>query len=137
MNRNRLEPLGVPNAGYEFADSSLETQPRSEPTAVDRRLLTSLRSRFDESRLRIVLWDEPDTKPAAGQAIVKICDRSALWQLLLNPGLHFGDLYSAGRVKVIGDLLIVLDEAYRFLSKVETRLRWLGDRKSTRLNSSH
>jgi cyclopropane-fatty-acyl-phospholipid synthase len=129
MNRSRLEPLGVPNAGYEFDDSSLDTQPRSAPTAVDRRLVTSLRGRFDESRIRIVLWDEPDAKPSAGQAIVKIGDRSALWQLLLNPGLHFGDLYSAGRIKVFGDLLIVLDEAYRFLAKIETRLRWLGRKR--------
>jgi cyclopropane-fatty-acyl-phospholipid synthase len=126
MNINRLEPLGVPNAGYEFDDSSLETQPRSLPTALDRKLLRLLAGRLDESRVRIALWDEPDTKPAANQAIVKICDRTALWQLLLNPGLHFGDLYSAGRIRVNGDLLIVVDEAYRFLAKVETRWRLLG-----------
>jgi cyclopropane-fatty-acyl-phospholipid synthase len=126
MNRNRLEPLGVPNAGYEFDDSSLETQPRSVPTALDRKLLRLLASRLDESRVGVALWDEPDTKPAANQAIVKIGDRTALWQLLLNPGLHFGDLYSAGRIRVNGDLLLVVDEAYRFLAKVETRLRGLG-----------
>ena len=126
MNRNRLEPLGVPHAGYRFDDSSLESQPRSEPSALDRRMLRPLQNRLDESRVRIALWDEPDTKPAANQAILRICDRSALWHLLLNPGLHFGDLYSAGRIKVNGDLLLVLDEAYRFLAKVETRLRWLG-----------
>jgi cyclopropane-fatty-acyl-phospholipid synthase len=125
MNRNRLEPLGVPHAGYRFDDASLETQP-SHPAALDRWLLKPLQNRVDEARLRIVLWDEPNTKPAANQAIVKICDRAALRRLLMNPGLHFGDLYSAGRIEVHGDLLLVLDEAYRFLAKVESRIRWLG-----------
>ena len=128
MNRNRLEPLGVPNGGYQFDASTLET-PRSEPTALDRRLASSLRSRLDGSRVQIALWDEPEAKLAASQAIVRIGDRSALWQLLLNPALHFGDLYSSGRIKITGDLQIVVDEAYRYLAKVETRLRWLGRKR--------
>jgi cyclopropane-fatty-acyl-phospholipid synthase len=126
MNRNRLEPLGVPNADYAFDDSDAQAGQRSEPTAFDRWLLSLLRSRLEETRVKVVLWDEPETKPAGNQAIVRICDRGALWQVLFNPGSHFGDLYSAGRIKVNGDILLVVDEAYRYLAKVETPSRRLG-----------
>src|SRR5690606_28250523 len=43
-----------------------------------------------------------------------IGDRAALWQLVVNPDLHFGDLYSAGRIEVRGSLLGFLEEAYRY-----------------------
>ncbi len=35
---------------------------------------------------------------------VRFRDRGALWRLLRNPRLHFGDLYSAGRLEVEGAL---------------------------------
>jgi len=64
-----------------------------------------------------VLWDVPPEKaqPAEGRVTVRIGDRRALFQVLVNPELHFGDLYSAGRIQVNGDLLTLLDAAYRYL----------------------
>src|SRR5690606_40988916 len=50
-------------------------------------------------------------------AHLKILDRKALWQLIVNPDLHFGDLYSAGRLQVRGDLLTLLLEAYRYTAE--------------------
>jgi cyclopropane-fatty-acyl-phospholipid synthase len=125
MNKNRLEPLGVPNAEYSFGDS-YEPPSRSEPNALDRWLLAQLRSRLGESRVHMALWDELESKPAEKSATVRFCDRAALWQVLLNPGLHFGDLYSAGRVKIGGDILAVVDEAYRYLAENESQARWLA-----------
>jgi len=37
--------------------------------------------------------------------------------LVVNPDLHFGDLYSAGRIEVRGDLLTLLEEAYRYTTE--------------------
>jgi cyclopropane-fatty-acyl-phospholipid synthase len=37
--------------------------------------------------------------------------------LAIHPDLHFGDLYSAGRIEVRGNLLTLLEEAYRFTEK--------------------
>lgn len=125
MNKNRLEPLGVPNAEYSFGDS-FEPPSRSEPNALDRWLLAQLRSRLGESRVQMLLWDEPESKSADKSATVRFCDRAALWQVLLNPALHFGDLYSAGRVNIGGDILAVVDEAYRYLADNESQARWLG-----------
>jgi cyclopropane-fatty-acyl-phospholipid synthase len=125
MNKNRLEPLGVPNAEYSFGDS-YEPPSRSEPNALDRWLLAQLRSRLGESRVHMALWDELESKPAEKSATVRFCDRAALWQVLLNPALHFGDLYSAGRVNIGGDILAVVDEAYRYLAENESQARWLA-----------
>ena len=122
MNRNRMDPLGVPNVDYDF-DDSREPANRSEPNALDRWLVGQLRSRLGESRIALALWDEAETRYQDKAATVRFGDRSALWQVLMNPGLHFGDLYSAGRLKITGDILAVLDEAYRYLEVNESASR--------------
>jgi cyclopropane-fatty-acyl-phospholipid synthase len=45
----------------------------------------------------------------------RIRDRAALWQVIRNPALEFGDLYSAGRIEVQGDLVTVLERTYAAL----------------------
>jgi cyclopropane-fatty-acyl-phospholipid synthase len=126
MNRNRLEPLGVPGSGYDYDDQGAAKDRKGEPTAVDRGLLRALTKDLDESRVRVILWDEP--KPQAGGDVVtvQIMDRRALWQLVRYPNLHFGDLYSTGRIVVHGDLLTLLDEAYRYLYEKQKAAKWLS-----------
>ncbi|MDX1562400.1 MAG: cyclopropane-fatty-acyl-phospholipid synthase family protein, partial [Gammaproteobacteria bacterium] len=63
------------------------------------------------------------------KATVRFGDRGALWQTLINPGLHFGDLYSAGRIVIHGDLMLVLDEAYRYLDMQKPKNRLLESAK--------
>jgi len=116
MNRSRLEPLGVPTSGYP-ADSAPERAALGVPTAADRWIVRQLTSRLGDAPIDVVLWDVPPEKaqPAEGRVTVRIGDRRALFQVLVNPELHFGDLYSAGRIQVNGDLLTLLDAAYRYL----------------------
>jgi cyclopropane-fatty-acyl-phospholipid synthase len=114
MNRSRLEPLGVPESDYRFESEAS----RQEPSSLDRWLLQQIVLRLGaESPVRVGLWDEPDVAPRDGAVRVRILDRKALWQLIVNPELHFGDLYSAGRIDVRGDLLTLLLEAYRYTEK--------------------
>jgi cyclopropane-fatty-acyl-phospholipid synthase len=117
MNRSRLEPLGVPESevGFDEAEAS-----RHEPTGLDRWLVRQITSRLGTSPVRIELWDEPDVAPREGTVRMRILDRKALWQLVVNPNLHFGDLYSAGRIQVRGDLLTLLLEAYRYTTENTT-----------------
>jgi cyclopropane-fatty-acyl-phospholipid synthase len=116
MNKNRLEPLGVPHSDYDLGDELERQTPRSEPRGIDRWLVGQLRARLGESKVAVALWDEPNDKKAA--ATVRFNDRGALWKTLLNPALHFGDLYSAGRISIHGDLLTVIGEAYAYLDKI-------------------
>jgi cyclopropane-fatty-acyl-phospholipid synthase len=114
MNRSRLEPLGVPESDYEFGDSEAA---RHEPSALDRWLVKQITTKLGPSPVRIMLWDEADVPPREGGVHLRVLDRKALWQLIVNPDLHFGDLYSAGRVQVRGDLLTLMLEAYRYTTE--------------------
>ena len=117
MNRSRLEPLGVPGTEYDIEEAAS----RHGPSALDRWLLKQIVTRLGpESAVRATLWDTPVVAPRDGTVSVRILDRKALWQIVVNPALHFGDLYSAGRVQVRGDLLTLLLEAYRFTDKHST-----------------
>jgi cyclopropane-fatty-acyl-phospholipid synthase len=127
MNKNRLEPLGVPSGDYDFGSEFEQQARRTEPGRLDRWLIRKLRLRLGDSRVAISLWDEPVDKTA--EAIVVFNDRGALWQTLVNPALHFGDLYSAGRISIHGELLVVLDEAYRYLEPLKGKHRWLASAK--------
>jgi cyclopropane-fatty-acyl-phospholipid synthase len=57
---------------------------------------------------------------------MRILDPQALLQLVVNPELHFGDLYSAGRLEVQGSLRTLLTEAYRYTSDKTAWGKWLA-----------
>ena len=110
MNRGRLEPLGVPGSDLELSDKAAP----GTPSALDRWVLKTAVSQLGpNSPVKAALWDEPDVTPRDGTVRVRILDRKALWMLAVNPDLHFGDLYSAGRVEVRGSLQLLLEEIYR------------------------
>ncbi|HEY5665073.1 MAG TPA: cyclopropane-fatty-acyl-phospholipid synthase family protein [Gammaproteobacteria bacterium] len=115
MNKNPVEPLGVPHSHYQFGSEFEQQARRKEPGPFDRWLIRQLRLRLGESRVALALWDEPDSKEA--EATVRFLDRGALMRTLTNPALHFGDMYSAGRISVQGDVLTVLGAAYTYLER--------------------
>jgi cyclopropane-fatty-acyl-phospholipid synthase len=65
--------------------------------------------------IAIVLWDgtEITTSQQAVLGRLLIHDRRALRKLAINPDLELGELYSAGRIDVDGDLAQILEVAYR------------------------
>jgi cyclopropane-fatty-acyl-phospholipid synthase len=126
MNRSRLEPLGVPGSQYDFDERAAKRSSKSGPSSLDRWILSKLTKYLDATRVRAVLWDEPSGVMQDGITTVRIGDRRALYQLLRYPELHFGDLYSAGRIEVNGELVVVLEEAYRFLSDNKSLSQWIG-----------
>ena len=113
MDRSRIEPLGVPDGGYGYA----EPESRGQPNALDRWLLRTIKTKLGESPVKVTLWDEPDITPRDSTVRMRILDRKALWMLVVHPDLHFGDLYSAGRLEVRGNLLTLLEEAYRYTTE--------------------
>lgn len=56
--------------------------------------------------VRFILWDGAQVPASARQDAIPLLirDRRTLWQLLVNPELHFGDAYSRGTLEVDGDL---------------------------------
>jgi cyclopropane-fatty-acyl-phospholipid synthase len=88
-----------------------------------------------EPALRVVLWDKeeivpPDSNPAVGMVIL---DRATLWRLLINPLLHFGDDYSAGRIEIEGGLVAFMETVYRAMAST-SRYRRISDPAAYRRN---
>ena len=111
MDRTRTEPLGVPGTDYHGLAGT--DQDRSGPKGLDRWLVSQIVKRLGNSSIRVALWDEPDVAPRDGTVVVRIHDRKALFQLVSHPDLHFGDLYSSGRIDVRGNLRQLLEQAYQ------------------------
>lgn len=126
MNSSRIDPLGVSGKSCSTGSSSGAGSFIGDPTQMDRWLLGQLTSGLDDSKVRMVLWDEP-VRANRNMLPVTVCigDRGGLFQMLRDPALYFGDLYSSGRITLDGDLLVLLDEAYRFLDKLPKTSRWL------------
>ncbi|MGE5241261.1 MAG: class I SAM-dependent methyltransferase [Bacteroidota bacterium] len=130
--KNKTVPLNIPvlaNGGY--GDDVAETPPRV--SALHRWLARKLLGLLGDPPFTFVLWNGEEISSSAASRIarVHIHDNEALQQLLLNPALHFGDLYSVGRIDVDGDLVRFLESAYRAsasatkfhkLKKVQTHL---------------
>ena len=141
MERTRTEPLGVPGTDYQAIPDI--TADRDSPKGIDRWLVGQIVKRLDDSSIRVELWDEPDIAPRDGTVVVRIHDRKALFQLVTNTELHFGDLYSSGRIEVRGNLQQLLEDAYRLgaehpILKVLGRGRSIApDRAASKRNIHH
>ena len=98
-----------------------ERTPRSDRVyALDRWLAGKFLRGMGNPALRITLWNG-ESVSAAGttpQLGLIIRDRGALWRLLTNPLLHFGDDYSAGRIEIEGGLVAVIETVYRAMEQM-------------------
>jgi cyclopropane-fatty-acyl-phospholipid synthase len=82
--------------------------------ALDRWLLRTMMAALPGAGYEVVLWDGSIAGENTGLR-VHIRDRAALWQVIRDPSLHFGDLYSVGRIEVEGDLVTFLERTYAAL----------------------
>ncbi len=113
MKKNRATPLRIPlMAGGYAADLTVEP---GRVLAADRWLARRLLIAVGRPPLSLVLWNGEEiyaapTRPAL-RAVLR--DRGAFYKVLANRGLHFGDLYSVGRIEVEGNLVEFLKTVYR------------------------
>ena len=84
--------------------SHTTTKSTLRATAFDQWMVRKMLNAIGDPAISIVLWDgtELTTSPAP-TSVLTIHDRQALLSLLLDPEYYFGDLYSSGRVEVLGD----------------------------------
>jgi cyclopropane-fatty-acyl-phospholipid synthase len=110
MRKDKAATLDLPNAD-ERVSAGAATAPVS---GMDRWLTRKVLESIGSPPLAFVLWngEEIHVGPRAPVTRVRINDRAAFYQLLPNPGLQFGDLYSLGRIDVDGDLIQALEVAY-------------------------
>lgn len=118
MKKDKAVTLGISADASGPAASTKLSSTRSTTTRVnniDRWMMRRLYALFDDPPFHLVLWNGEEIVAGETAPVAKVAvrDRRALYQLLSSPNLYFGDLYSAGRIEVEGDLLTFLEAAYR------------------------
>jgi cyclopropane-fatty-acyl-phospholipid synthase len=108
MKRSRSRPLGVPDAG------PLEPDVRGEAPefarAIARKLLGGLVARAGRPPVEFVLASGEVLYAPQGRSVGRVVFRNlgAVWGVVRQPELGFGDAFAAGRVQIDGDLVEVL-----------------------------
>ncbi|MDO6822454.1 cyclopropane-fatty-acyl-phospholipid synthase family protein [Marinobacter sp. 1_MG-2023] len=98
------------------------------PHSYERWLVAKLMRMAGSPPIRFRLWNddviEPHGQPA--RFTVHLADPKALYTLVTNPNLAFGDLYSAGRLSIEGDLPDLMEALYRAIHQARQKWpRWL------------
>ncbi len=106
MKDSKTAPLTLPSGVPEVANGPV--------LALERFLARQILAFIGNAPVTLVLWngEEISGRDAGRVGRIIIRDRGALWKLCLNPDLHFGDLYSLGRVEVEGDFAHMLEVVY-------------------------
>ena len=108
----------------------------SEVTRLDRWLVMKMVDVVGNPPVRISLWDGIEVTPYCENpvAVMVYCDRGALFKTILDPELHWGDLYCAGRVIFEGDMARFMQAIYFGISGkgkpgwLRKLVLWLGHR---------
>lgn len=118
VQQSRLTSLNIPTLTGGRPGIGFSPAP-SRVSVLDRWMARKLIDLLGNPALTFVLWNGEtiplSDKPAVAR--IHLRDSEVLQKLLVNPALHFGDLYSAGRVEVEGDLVDFLIMVYRAVAQ--------------------
>jgi cyclopropane-fatty-acyl-phospholipid synthase len=113
----------------------------SRVTRFDRWLARTMLDAVGNPECTLRLWDGKAVTPPVDDpvAVIQYGSRLAMWKTLLNPELHWGDIYCNGQLEFDGDLAGFLEIVYSNLRcKGKDRggllrrfIMWLGHRRIT------
>ncbi|GGE52654.1 cyclopropane-fatty-acyl-phospholipid synthase [Streptosporangium jomthongense] len=98
------------------------------PHTHERWLVAKLMRMAGSPPVRFRLWNDDVIEPVEKHArfTLHLSDPKALYALVTNPNLAFGDLYSAGRLDIEGDLPELMETLYRAIHRARQKWpRWL------------
>ncbi|WP_166263391.1 SAM-dependent methyltransferase [Marinobacter caseinilyticus] len=98
------------------------------PHSYERWLIAKLLRMTGNPPLRFQLWNGEIIEPDGATATftILLSDPKALYQLVSNPNMAFGDLYSSGRLEVDGDLPNLMTTLYRSIQQAKQSWpKWL------------
>jgi len=83
-------------------------------TALDHWLIKQILHMIGHPQFTLILWDGQAVYGGDKQnvPIVTLCDRGVMLRLIVDPELHFGDMYSSGRIRFEGDLSSFLIDVF-------------------------
>jgi len=134
MRRARTAHLSIPRvaSGRVELDTETTIPQTGRVSRLTRNLSRQLLEVMGKPPFAIVLWDGSRVTASSGESthVIRFRDRGALFRLLLNPEMNFGDLYSAGRIEVEGDFVRFLELTYLGFERSPQLARWkkLNDR---------
>lgn len=99
-----------------------------EPHSYERWLIHKLMRMAGSPPIRFRLWNGDVIEPEVQDArfTLHLTDHKALYSLVANPNLAFGDLYAAGRLEIDGDLPDLMESLYRSVHAARQKWpRWL------------
>ncbi len=99
---------------------------------IERWLVSKLLQKLGNPSVAVRYWDGSLHDDRRDSIMVTLRDRGALWRLLLNPFLNFGDDYSTGRIEVEGGVVNFLEAIYQSQLK-SPDVHWQDDGLFTRL----
>ncbi len=105
-----------------------EAQANRKPYSHERWLISKLLHMTGSPPVRFQLWNGEFVEPEGTDAefTIRLNDHKALLTLVTNPNLAFGDLYSAGRLQVDGDLTDLMEALYHNINKARQQWpKWL------------
>ena len=106
-------------------------------TRFDRWLARTMLAVVGNPECILRLWDRVDVNPPAQNpvAVIVYNNRLAMWKTIINPELHWGDLYCNGQIEFYGDLAMFMEIIYRNLRRkgrgglLRRFIIWLGHRR--------
>ena len=144
MEKTRLSSLNIPTLTGGRSHATLPHAP-SRVSVLDRWMARKLLDLLGNPPLTFVLWDGEKVSSSDRPSVINLYfkDSDVLQKLLMNPALHFGDLYGAGRIEVEGNLVDFLVIVYRALATApkyqklkEAQIRLFNRPRSNRLTDS-
>lgn len=130
--------MSVSNAHTSFLQFHCRKGNENSPgrvSGIDTWMVRTFLKSIGDPPLRVILWDGKEVAGGRGTPAVGLLirDRGALWRLLANPLLHFGDDYSAGRIEIEGGLVALLEIVYRTMART-SRFKRVSDPAAYRRN---
>jgi len=112
---------------------------------LDRRLLTAIQKMVHPLPICVTLGPSSEPLPSSSLTpVVRLKDKRTMISVMRNPTTNFGDLYSAGKIEVEGDLVKLLEDFYKIpkgaLSRTIARLAHRlpsNGRRASRKNVHH
>ena len=89
--------------------------------SAEKLLLARMMESLGNPSLDLVLWDGQEIASARRPAVARVLirDRGAMLKLIANPELGFGEMYTAERIEVQGDLVDSLEAINRALPRTD------------------
>jgi len=111
-------------------------------TAMDRWIALKMMEVVGNPPVVLKLWDGVEISPPCDDpiAVITYCDRNAMFKTIINPELHWGDIYCTGQLEFEGDLAGFMHIIYSNLRKkgkgnlLAKTIKWLGYR---RISNTH